>query len=585
MSNSFININYTTSGTYTLNIDKSDLYTITLVGGGGNAYYKTTGDADGGYAYTRGWGGGSGAVFRGTFSLTAGNYTVTVGGVAGTSSISDPFGNEIVSVGGGTNAGSWAVGNGGAVATINSNYVARDININKAGNNGLTAKGDWGKGYGTGGASLWTGYGTGQSINADGSWGRTDGYFNIITYTLPDTTEKLYAFQKDVFDINKVTVVGNPTITSDGVASGLSGSNLIYKDVDLANKSFVIETPVYHYSQTSSADQYIISVGTYNNKLFLQARILVSGKISIGIQNDTTPIVTDANTNAVLGNTYQIKFVLNTTKAEIYLKTNNNNYELVKSAVNNSLYTLNNNRLYIGNAYVGASQPFLGSIDLTQFKIYVDNQLVFQPVKPAYLLERRKEGYDPSKFTVVGSPTITSNGVASGFSGSDYITTPKIVNITNTSVLKLAGRFKTSTLASRQILINVSNAMGSDLSTSKITLRFETNGTSSGFITNADGIQVANLSSSNIKLQANTEYDFSFKLDGLFYEFKVGDSTLSGTLSNYLLEGLYMVSVGKQMYISHSYWLGLIDLSQFSITVDGKEVFTGAKEVYYAMEK
>ena len=38
---------------------------------------------------------------------------------------------------------------------------------------------------------------------------------------------KLYAQEKRVFDINKVTVVGSPTITSDGVASGFSDVNYI----------------------------------------------------------------------------------------------------------------------------------------------------------------------------------------------------------------------------------------------------------------------------------------------------------------------------------------------------------------------
>ena len=38
--------------------------------------------------------------------------------------------------------------------------------------------------------------------------------------------------------------------------------------------------------------------------------------------------------------------------------------------------------------------------------------------------ERRHSTFDKSKFTVVGSPTITDDGVASGFSGSDYITLP-----------------------------------------------------------------------------------------------------------------------------------------------------------------
>ena len=45
------------------------------------------------------------------------------------------------------------------------------------------------------------------------------------------------AVKKDVFDINKVTVVGSPTITNDGVASGFSSGNYIYTPtISLAQK-------------------------------------------------------------------------------------------------------------------------------------------------------------------------------------------------------------------------------------------------------------------------------------------------------------------------------------------------------------
>lgn len=219
-----------------------------------------------------------------------------------------------------------------------------------------------------------------------------EGQVGDISTTLDSNTTDIENLKEtknnNIFDISKFTVVGSPTITDDGIASGFSSLNLIYKDIDLNNKSFIIETPVFYYSQTSSADQYIVSMGIYNNKLFLQARVLVSGKISIGMRNGTTDLVTDTNTNAVLGNKYQIKFVLNTSVAEIYLKTNDSDYVLVKSATNTNLYTLNSNRLYIGNAYAGASQPFSGSIDLKQFSITVDGKEVFSGLmnstKPIY---------------------------------------------------------------------------------------------------------------------------------------------------------------------------------------------------------
>ena len=399
-----------------------------------------------------------------------------------------------------------------------------------------------------------------------------------------------YALKKDVFDINKVTVVGNPTITSNGVASGFDSAN--------ANN---IQIPTAIISQIATANTWKAEVsGTVQESGFTYGNIRTDNNIRYDLIQlnrytngfmfvcclDENGTATSKNIPITFTNTYNgkaYKATLEFTGTKYIATVQFEDGKVLTNSLDNS-YKI---KFYnFGDKFELGYKCINGSINLKDFKIYVDNQLVFQPVKPTYLLERRKQKvWNKGQFTIVGNPSISESGVASGFSVSNYITTPKIVSITNTSVLKLVGRFKTSTLASRQVLNNVSNDMGSDLSTSKITLRFETNGTSSGFITNADGIQVASLSSSNIKIQANTEYDFSFKLDGLSYEFKVGDSTLSGTLSNYLSEGLYIVSVGKQMYIYHSFWLGSIDLPSISITVDSKEVFTGAKEVYYAMEK
>ena len=39
----------------------------------------------------------------------------------------------------------------------------------------------------------------------------------------------------------------------------------------------------------------------------------------------------------------------------------------------------------------------------------------------AKLLAKKRSTFDRSKFTVVGSPTITDDGVASGFSVNDYV--------------------------------------------------------------------------------------------------------------------------------------------------------------------
>lgn len=363
---------------------------------------------------------------------------------------------------------------------------------------------------------------------------------------------KYLALQKDVFDKSKITVVGSPTITSDGVASGFSSGNYIKANISSLDLTDNFKLSFQIITSSDVTTEQSVWGTTCNNQAFVYQ--IYNGVFRLYYPTGTGQrgIIDFGEVEA--NKTYNI--TLSCKNGTLTIQDYNKSFSFLGSTIT---------FLYMGSGRFENTTMFKGSIDLPSFKVTTNNT-TFSPTKLAYLLERRKpKVWNKGQFTIVGSPSISEDGIASGFSGSDYITTPKIVNITNTSVLKLAGRFKTSTLASRQVLINVSNAMGSDLSTSKITLRFETDGTSSGFITNADGIQVASLSSSNIKIQANTEYDFSFKLEGLSYEFKVGDSILSGTLSNYLSEGLYTVNFGKQMYIYHSFWLGSIDLKQFKI--------------------
>ena len=180
-------------------------------------------------------------------------------------------------------------------------------------------------------------------------------------------------------------------------------------------------------------------------------------------------------------------------------------------------------------------------------------------------------GTTNENFTKVGSPTIV-DAIASGFSESDYLISTDKINTTKTTTLNITGKFKTDTISALQSVIELCNVMGGDSTSAKITLRFAANGTSNGFISNA-GTQLASLVSSNIKLQANTEYDFSFSINGLSFEFRVGDfPTLSGTLSDYLPEGLYAVTIGRRYYINN-YWQGSIDLKQFLIAVDDKVVY------------
>lgn len=188
-----------TAGTYSLDIETSGVYDITLVGGGGAAAMRGVYD-DRGY----GWTGGSGGAFKGTFKLKSGLYSIVVasannnnksqGGNSNTMNpddltTHDSYINGVVRVGGGGSGhyNSSYVGAAGASATFTIQPLTTEFNL--TGNAG--ASGSGGKGSGAnwthqGGASVYNGYGKGQGCSTSEYASRrywiagTDGYVKIV---------------------------------------------------------------------------------------------------------------------------------------------------------------------------------------------------------------------------------------------------------------------------------------------------------------------------------------------------------------------------------------------------------------------
>lgn len=187
-----------------------------------------------------------------------------------------------------------------------------------------------------------------------------------------------YTIQEDTKE--NFTVVGNPIIT-DRIASGFSYENYIYTNVDLTDKSFILETPLFEYSdRTTSASerQYIFSYGAYGNGLFLAANINESNNLICTVYNDATSLIY-AYMQPVLGETYQLKYVINTSEISIYIRTSSSDYNLLYTVENASLYTVSRKILYIGTEPAPSTKVFKGHINLNTLKIYVGNELVYTP--------------------------------------------------------------------------------------------------------------------------------------------------------------------------------------------------------------
>lgn len=381
---------------------------------------------------------------------------------------------------------------------------------------------------------------------------------------------KYLALKGEKFDISKVTVVGNPTITSDGVASGFSSENYIktiLSNWDLTQHTYDIE--LYLPNTQGGASNFPFEIfGLWLN--------LDANRPAVqGWDGSSNPFFTRTTNAFNNGDNVKLKIRYAYNDFRIQMSVNGGEYGGYSQHITNPDKTSNTStNVLIGSN--GGARVYSGSIDLTQFKIYVDGQLVSQPVKPTYLLERRK-GYDPSKFTVVGFPTITEDGVASGFSVNDYLTAN--VNI-NSSDFDIDFEFT---------LPNVSSG-------GQFAFRFNNSSSTRFVVSNAKILMYDN---TNLALCSYTYTNNYNAGDLIKAKLKATSSGITLNLLNKTKNTTVTVSSSKVQNIEASLitfgksattvatdiFTGSINLPSISIIVEGKEVLTGAKENFYMLRR
>ena len=238
---------------------------------------------------------------------------------------------------------------------------------------------------------------------------------------------KLYAQEKQVFDINKLTVVGSPTITSDGVLSKTSEStylkisNNIVKQLE-GEKSWRID-----FKGVMPNDN------AYQNITGQSAGVV--GMLNIGSINGSgnffVQIYAEDGTNKAI---YVPGGVANNYGKEYigYASYNGNDTYTIALSVDNGTTWKTSSATWDKTVYFGGNdlkvgyRLLTGSLDLTAFKIYVDGELVYSPTKSVYALERRKpKVWNKGQFTIIGNPSISDSGVFTcGNDKASYIKVP-----------------------------------------------------------------------------------------------------------------------------------------------------------------
>lgn len=182
--------------------------------------------------------------------------------------------------------------------------------------------------------------------------------------------------------------------------------------------------------------------------------------------------------------------------------------------------------------------------------------------------------FDIGKFTVVGSPTITDDGIASGFGAAKYLNTGYILNPEGDWSVRI--KFRTGESMVNQHIIAAFPNQYSGLviqlrrfSATETVIRATIGNGSDGYIWQTN--------SNNIFDKTNTDFDVEVNYISGVYSF-----IINGVTVNTLTSSDKIVSTGEMIIGKSPQWnepfLGSVDLKQFSITVDGEKVFSGLME-------
>lgn len=370
-----------------------------------------------------------------------------------------------------------------------------------------------------------------------------------------DLYSVIKGYKYSSFDVSKFTKQGSPIITKDGIASGFDGNNyiktsLVGNDID----DFEIHCRVVpRFNSSITTGQYILKSNSSNN---------ISGiigcypnkRLFVSFQGDHYgPFVfTD-------GVTTDIKLKLKNNVLSNYISVDGGNTWTKNFEVENITNTLLLNNLCLGLGFY----RWYGSIDLKRFKMFINGEEVFNG---------RKEGMDILKaddFTVVGTPTISADGITSGFSDSNYVTSSSIT--LKTTKWDIEGIFNSNDiqLTSNRIIEGTSSlSLIISASSNRLAWSFGTL-----VATRTTNFVVDNNTNHYFKLSYNNGI-FNLYVDGVLTD------TFSATIENDITTTIYF---GKSPLTANRCLDGSIDLNSFRIYIDDILVYQPLLRIPYTL--
>lgn len=373
--------------------------------------------------------------------------------------------------------------------------------------------------------------------------------------------EKVKELRYSAYDPSKFSYVGAPYSTDDGIIY-VSPSN--YLTIDSAGSllnnysDWEIRLTITTGSNVQQ-EQNILSGTSMIEPLSFSVKILENRSLQVffndidGTIGMSCIVLDDTDENT----TYNLKFKF---KDNIF-------YYYVNDALRGS-ETFNYGIYFTNKINVGISNyndnPFLGSINAKLISIYLSDKLLFSGTKTGI------DSIVSDGYTIVGSPSISDDGIASSFSFLDYLCS-RTFNPQSYSWEIHTSILTDSNVSTTQCIIGnggATNRLIIGIRNSKFYLSLSSN--NSGWnIADASGTYTV-LSKARYWLKVRytgSNYVLSYSTNGINY---IDDITIASYTPIY--NEPYILSIGANLhsYTVDSPFLGYIDLNSTKFYINGK---------------
>ena len=403
-----------------------------------------------------------------------------------------------------------------------------------------------------------------------------------------DVYADVLKYAHSTFDKSKFTVVGSPTITDDGIASGFSVENYIS-----SNRTFNMATAKDFELHTRFKTPESFGNMCIIHSLGAGVYLSIQNNGILRFNDDTVGVATPNRLEAVVNENTWYDVICGYTADNVfylkYKKTDEIDFD-TKSQIMSDRKFIDNIYLFTGLFVDKKNYPFNDEVDLSQLSITVDGVEVFNG---------NKTGLDvvkPDDYTVVGTPVISDDGIASGFSNQNYFKTIQISQLKGKS-WEIHGKWINKGIT----VPNNSNAFfdfggwiawgGIFFSFSTKTITFHKRTGVNGDPNNED-VSIAK-KFDNIPSYIQFIYGFNIKTGNYYAKIEYGEGWEDLGTSTAITENkeLYHINEAPQNYIrigtgsDNSYNKNAFDIYSFKVYIEGDLAYQTGLKIPYTLSK